>query len=96
MALKNASSITKVAASTDNIMLVAENLDRFALSFYNNSTDSLYVKFGLGASLDSFTIRIPSYGYFEIPFNNCYTGRIDGFWSGVDGSVMITEGLLFG
>jgi len=75
-------------------MLVAENLDRFALSFYNNSTDSTYMKFGAGASIDSFTIKIPAYGYFELPFNTCYRGRIDGFWSGLNGSVMITEGLV--
>jgi hypothetical protein len=84
------SVVTKVDASLTNISLVAANVDRKMVTFYNNSTASLFIKFGSLASLTSFSLKIGAGDYMEFPYP-CYIGQIDGFWDAVNGNVMITE-----
>jgi hypothetical protein len=84
------SNITKVDSSITNVILLDEGFNRHMVTIYNNSTFSLYIKYGEGATADSFTLRISSGDYLELP-TPCYTGRIDGFWEGADGNAMITK-----
>jgi hypothetical protein len=84
------SIITKVIGTDENVMLLDEGFSRQMVTIYNNSTFTLYIKFGADASLESFTLCINSGDYFEFQFP-CYTGRVDGFWDGIDGNAMITE-----
>ena len=84
------SIITKVDSSEQNVMLLAESFNRSMVTIYNNSKSVLYIKYGIGATVDSFTLKIHSGDYLELPFP-CYTGRIDGFWETVNGNAMITE-----
>jgi hypothetical protein len=84
------STITKVNSSDVNITLLGESYNRQMVTIYNNSSFSLYIKYGVNATSDSFTLRINSGDYLEFPFP-CYTGQIDAFWEGIDGNAMITE-----
>jgi hypothetical protein len=84
------SVVTKVDASLSNTILLASNDDRKMVTFYNNSTASLFIKFGSLATVDSFSLKIGAGDYMEFPYP-CFIGRIDGFWDAVNGSVMVTE-----
>ena len=66
------------------------NSSRKGATIHNDSGANLFVKLGATASIASFTVRISSQGYYEVPFN--YTGIIDGIWaSGGAGDARITE-----
>jgi hypothetical protein len=84
------SVVTKIDASLSNIRILPSNTDRKMVTFYNNSTASLFLKYGVLASVDSFSLKIGAGDYLEFPYP-CYTGQIDGFWDAVNGSVMVTE-----
>lgn len=85
------STVTSVVAATSTTSLLASNAARKNAVFYNDSTAILYLKLGATASTTSFTVQVPSQGYFEMPIGKMYTGAIDGIWSAVNGSVRITE-----
>jgi hypothetical protein len=82
-------TVTTVAGNASNVTLLASNANRLGATIFNDSVASLYVKFGATASVTSFTIRMSSGSYYELPFN--YTGQIDGIWSAATGSARITE-----
>jgi hypothetical protein len=82
--------VTKVDSSTDDHKLLDTNAGRKMAMIYNNSTKNLYIKYGEGATADSFTVKLTPGSYFEMPYP-CYTGQINGFWDDVNGNVMITE-----
>jgi hypothetical protein len=83
------STLSNVAASASNVTLLAANSARLGATIYNDSNNVLYVKLGTTASTTSFTIRLLSQSYWEVPFN--YTGRIDGIWNGSNGSARMDE-----
>ena len=83
------STLTNVAASATNVTLLAANTDRTGAIIVNDGNKNLYIKFGATASTTSFTAKIPSNGYYEVPFS--YTGIIDGIWDSANGSARITE-----
>lgn len=83
------SAVTSVASSAVEVTLLPENVKRFGATIYNDSTKILFVKFGTGVSTTSFTAKIPSAGYFEVPFT--YAGIITGLWAAVNGAARITE-----
>lgn len=85
------STVTSVASSASTVSLLASNTSRKNAVFYNESTAILYLKLGATASLTSYTVQIPSQGYFEMPIGKMYTGAIDGIWSSANGNVRITE-----
>lgn len=80
---------TNVASSATNVTLLASNSNRLGATIFNDSTQILFVKLGATASAASFTARLTSNGYYEVPFN--YTGIIDGIWANANGSARITE-----
>jgi hypothetical protein len=82
--------LTNVASSASNVTLLAANTARKGATIYNDSTANLCVKFGVTASLTSFTVLIVSGGYFEFPLP-VYTGIVDGIWSSANGAARITE-----
>lgn len=84
------SVVTSVAGSVVNVTLLAVNASRLGATFYNDSNARLFLKLGATATTASFTVRIGSQDYFEVPFS--YTGIIDGIWAPVaSGFVVITE-----
>lgn len=83
-------AVTSVASSATSVSLLASSATRRAATFYNDSTQILYLKLGTTASNTSYTIQIAAAGYYELP-QPCYTGAIDGIWSSSNGNVRITE-----
>lgn len=58
---------------------------------YNDSTATLYLLFGAGASTTNYTVQIGPGGYYEFPCaNGMYCGEVDGVWSAVNGSARVT------
>jgi len=84
------SSVTSVASSAVNQLLLALNTSRKGATFYNDSTSILFLKLGTTASSSSYTTQVGASGYYEVPFP-CYTGQIDGIWASANGNLRITE-----
>lgn len=83
-------TLTNVASSVVSQQLIASNTSRRGLTIYNDSTQSLYVKFGTTASSSSFTVILLTQAYYELP-QPVFTGRIDGVWNLANGSARLTE-----
>lgn len=91
--ISSTGTITSVAASMSDTLLLDNNPDRRGVFFYNDTT-SATVKIALSsspASSTNFSVMIIAGGLFEIPFG--YTGEIRGIWSTSesDGAIRITE-----
>lgn len=84
------SAVTSVASSGTTISLLVANTNRRDATFYNDSTQILYLKLGATASTTSYTVQMAAGSYYEVP-QPCYTGAIDGIWASANGSVRITE-----
>lgn len=84
-----ACATTSVALSGANQTGLASNTSRKGASFFNDSTNYVYVKMGATASTTSFQVRLDPYAYLEVPFN--YKGQIDLISSGASGSVRVGE-----
>jgi hypothetical protein len=80
---------TSVAGSATSVSLLASNANRKGATFSNDSTATLYLKLGATASTTSYTLKMTTDAYYEVPFG--YTGAIDGIWSAAAGNVRITE-----
>lgn len=86
----SSASLSNVSGSASNVQLLASNASRKGASFFNDSTATLYIKFGTTASASSFTTKLLPNQYYEMPFP-VYTGEIDGIWDSANGAVRITE-----
>jgi hypothetical protein len=85
-------TLANVAGSASSVTLQAANTARLGLMIYNDSTALLYVKFGATASTSSFTVRLGSQQYYELPNNPAiYTGVVDGIWASATGNARVTE-----
>ena len=84
------STTSNVSANTGSVLLLASNVLRKMATFFNDSTSATYVKHGSGATLTSFTVKIASGGYYELP-HPVYTGDVYGTWDTVNGSMRVTE-----
>ena len=84
------SSVTSVAASATAVTLLAANTNRLVASFFNDSTSTLFLKLGSGASSTSYTTQVLTNGYFELVYP-AYTGIITGIWTVATGNARITE-----
>lgn len=82
-------TITNVAASLSAVTVLAANANRVGATIYGDSTGTLYLKFGAGATSTSFTVQIKGDGYYEVPY--FYTGIITGAWTNTNGSARVTE-----
>src|SRR3954466_4762841 len=65
-----------VASSASSVTLLAANAARKSFLIFNDSTASLYVKFGATASVSSFSVKLGPGGYYESPMP-VYTGIVD-------------------
>jgi hypothetical protein len=80
-------NVTSAAADT---VLLAANANRIGATVYNDSLQTLYLKYGSGASSTSWTVRLSSGGYWEMPLP-IYTGQINGNWVAADGAARVME-----
>ena len=78
-----------VSASASVQTLLASNSNRYGATVYNDSSATLYLKLGSGASTSSFTLLMAANSYYEVPFH--YSGIITGLWSSATGAARITE-----
>lgn len=82
---------TALASSATSANLALQNDHRRGMTVYNTDANAMYLKYGTTASATSFTVMIPSNGYWEMP-QPPHTGRIDAIWAADgSGSAMVTE-----
>jgi len=86
------SLVRSVPASEDLAILASGDgeINRVALTIYNDSDNALFIKLGADASASSFTLKLPTLSYWECPYP-VYDGLVTGFWDGAGGSAMVTE-----
>ena len=82
-------TLTNVASSASNVTVLAANTARLGATIVNDSTQAVYLKMGATASATSYTVKIASGGYYEVPFG--FTGIIDGIWVAANGNARVTE-----
>lgn len=84
-------TVTSITASSSASTLLASNANRQLASFYNNSSQALYMLVGnsTAASATNFTLTMAANSYYETPVR--YTGVVSGAWVGASGSALITE-----
>jgi len=84
-----AATVASVTAAVADTTLLAANASRMGAAVFNASTAILYLKLGTGASLTSYTVRLTSNAYYEIPFG--YSGQINGYWAAANGAALVTQ-----
>lgn len=82
-------TLSNVDASASSVTLLAANTARLGATIVNDSTVTLYVKFGATASTTSYTVKLIADAYYEVPFG--YYGIIDGIWASATGVARVTE-----
>jgi hypothetical protein len=84
-------TLTAVASAATSAQALAATSTRKGLTAFNTDANGCYLKYGTTASATSFTVLIPSNGYWEMPLP-VYTGRIDVIWAADGaGSLYLTE-----
>jgi hypothetical protein len=84
------STPTNVVASVVSVTLAAANAARRGLIVVNDSSATLYIKFGITASDASYTYRLNAGATLECS-QPIYTGRVDAIWSAATGNARVTE-----
>jgi len=82
-----------IPSSATTVVLIAANASRKSLTIFNNSTAILYVCFGATATQAGAKVPIGAGGFYEMPFNQIYTGVISGIWASANGNASIYEGV---
>lgn len=84
-------TVTAVASGTSSVQALAANTNRKGVLAFNTDDNFAYLKYGTAASTTSFTVRIPSGGYWEMP-QPLYTGVMHVIWDADgSGSLVLTE-----
>lgn len=83
-------AITQVASSATSGQLLAANTNKTGTSFFNDSTQILYLLYGSGtASTTNYSVQVPAKTLYEDPFH--FTGVFTGIWAAANGNVYCTE-----
>ena len=80
-----------VTSSATSVTILAASTSRLGAAIWNDSTASLYLKFGATASITSCIVKIAPDGYYELPGPHIYNGIIDGIWSAANGNARVTS-----
>lgn len=83
-------TLANVPGSVTSVTLRAANSARLGLMVFNDSTATLFIKFGATASATSFTVKVAPDGYYEFP-QPIYVGIVDGIWDAANGNARVTE-----
>lgn len=84
-------TLASVAASTSSVTLFAANYGAAQQRVVqNDSTATLYLKYGATASTTSHTVQIPAGAYYEFP-QPMYAGAVTAVWASATGSARTTE-----
>jgi len=80
---------TSVTLNTSVVTLAAADTNRKSLTIYNDSTGTLYVAIGSGASTTDFTAKLFQDDSYEIPEINAQL-QVTGIWSAGSGAARVT------
>ncbi|HWA29098.1 MAG TPA: hypothetical protein VG734_25840 [Lacunisphaera sp.] len=83
-------ALSNVPSSATSGTMLASNPARRGAIVHNDSTATLYLKYGATASTNSYTVKILPDQSWEMPLP-AYTGIIDGIWSAANGNARVTE-----
>lgn len=83
-------AVSNVSAAATDTLVLATNANRIVATVFNDSTATLYLKFGSGSSSTSFTVMLSRNDFIEISGND-YTGALYGTWSSATGAARVTE-----
>lgn len=83
-------TLSTVAASATAVVLLVHNNLRKNVTVYNDSTSAMYLAYDTTVSTSSFTVKILSGGYWEMPLP-VYAGQIDVMWDSAVGNARVTE-----
>lgn len=87
-------ALTSVSSSASDGEILAPNGNRKGATFYNASTQILYLGLSTTTTTTSvYTVQIAASGYYELPVTQggVYTGQIRGIWASANGAVKVTE-----
>jgi len=86
----NVNDIFVTPVSVTSVQLLAPNPNRVRAIIYNDSTGTVFIRFGSAASLTNYSLRILTLTSFTIDFG--YVGSVEGIWQNVvSGQVRVTE-----
>lgn len=77
----SATSVTLFAAATGSLN---------GRTVWNDSTQTLFLKFGVTASSTDYTVQLPANGFYEFPLP-IYGGEVDGIWASANGNARLTS-----
>ncbi|WP_430378414.1 hypothetical protein [Streptomyces sp. B1-3] len=83
-------NLVPVPSSASNVTLFPSAAEGNARVIWNDSTATLYVKFGATASTTSFTVKLAPGAYYEFP-QPLYVGQVDGIWDSANGFARLTS-----
>ncbi len=89
VAKAGSASLTSVASSASNVMLLASSASRIGVLIVNDSTATLYLKYGPLATTSDYSVKLEPGSYWEMP-QPIFTGQLDGIWSSANGAARIT------
>jgi hypothetical protein len=85
-----AATLANVNGSASSVTVFAAAATPKGRTVYNDSTATLYLKFGGTASTTSYTVQLPPGYIYEFP-QPVYSGVVDGIWSAANGAARTTE-----
>lgn len=84
-------TVTQIGDAVTSTQLAAANAARVGLIVSNESTSTMYLKYGTAASSTSFTVKLGSGEIFEMD-RPIYTGAVHGIWaSDAGGFAYVTD-----
>src|SRR5439155_24378372 len=81
---------TTIPAQSVNLRRLRPSGRRRTASIVNDSTGTLYVKCGAGATTTSYTVKMPIGSYFELP-QPPWIGQVDALGTTTVGNYLVTE-----
>ena len=86
----NDADVTTVDSSAASVQLLAVRRGRIGAIIFNDSTQTLYVRFGADdAATTDYSYEVLARATLEVPYQ--FNGRIAGIWAAANGKARITE-----
>ena len=83
--------VTQILRSDTSSEFLPANADRRGATIENAAPGPLFVRYGGTASPSDYSVKLPPWASFEVPFPS-YTGQIVGVWASAgSGQAMVTE-----
>lgn len=80
-----------VSSANADTLLIAANKKRKDFSIFNDSTATLYIKFGSGASATSCAYKLPPGAMLNDDICKRWKGDVYGFWDAANGAARTVE-----